>query len=106
MKKLKLLIGVLNLLEEINKGVKYFKPSIDDPSEELDPSYSLPFSESEWEEGDSQINELPPSYRCELISYWVRGSIFSTKISRNQNISLSGPKVRKSLKKISQVLDK
>ena len=104
MKKLKLLIGVLNLLEEINKGVKYFKPSIDDPSEELDPSYSLPFSESEWEEeGDSQINELPPSYRCEWISYWVRGSIFSNKISRNPNIYLSGPKVRKFLKKISKI---
>ena len=41
--------------------MQYFKWSIDDPypSEELDPSYSLPFSESEWEERDSQIHELP-----------------------------------------------
>ena len=124
--------SVLNLLEEIKKRVTYFKSSIDDPypseeldplyschykwfemqyfkwdltqSEELAPSYSLPLSESEWEERDSQINELPPSYRCELISYWVRGSIFSNKISRNPNIYLSGPKVIKFLRKISEVL--
>ena len=88
--------------------MQYFKWSIDDPypSEELDPSYSLPFSESEWEERDSQIHELPLSSRCELVYYWIRGSIFSKKISRNPYIYLSGPKVRKSLKRISQVLDK
>jgi hypothetical protein len=76
------------------------------PLEELDPSYSVPVSESEWEERrDSQINRLPLSSRCELVSYWVQGFIFSTKISRNQKIYLSGPKVMKFLRKIHKFLD-
>jgi len=88
--------------------MRYFKWSMDDPYplEELDPSYSVPVSESEWEERrDSQINQLPLSSRCELVYYWIRGFIFSTKISKDPNIYLSGPKVMKFLRKISDVLD-
>ena len=88
--------------------MRYFKWSMDDPYplEELDPSYSVPVSESEWEERrDSQINKLPLSSRCELVSYWVQGFIFSTKISRNPKIYLSGPKVMKFLRKIEKFLD-